>query len=78
MDRIEGGYKMSIKNIENVTIQSRLRSPVLWSTIFTFTIFVLKTYFDIEIPQADKLINGILLIATLLGIINNPSFKNKL
>ena len=59
-------------------IRNRLRSKVLWLTILSFTLFILKTYFKIEVVKGDELINGILTIFTLLGIFNNPSFKNKI
>ena len=66
------------KKTTEVTFQNRLRSWMLWSTVLSFVVFILKTYFDIEIPQGDKLVDGILLIATLVGLINNPSIKNKI
>jgi len=77
-----GGVNMQLKEKKReptttITMQNRLRSKALWLAIFSFTIFVLKTYFDIEIPKADELMNGILLIATLLGIFNNPTSRYK-
>lgn len=61
--------------MNNKTFQNRLKSKVLWMSIGSFTLFVLKTYFDIEVPQGDMLLNWILLILTYLGIINNPNNK---
>lgn len=58
--------------------QNRFKSWMLWSSVGSFTLFVLKTYFDIEVPQGDTLLNWILLILTYIGIINNPTVKNKI
>ena len=56
-------------------MQSRLKSPVLWVSIATLVAFVLKTYFEYEIPQFDKLVDLILIVASGLGIVNNPVNK---
>lgn len=64
--------------VQPSTKQNRLRSKVLWLTILSFILFILKTYFKIEVVKGDELINGILTIFTLVGIFNNPSIQNKL
>lgn len=38
----------------------------------TLVLFVLKTYFKVEIPEADKLLELLLITGTALGIWNNP------
>jgi uncharacterized membrane protein len=57
-------------------MQNRFQSKVVWISTATLVLFVLKTYFNIEIPQADKLLELILLTATALGIFNNPEAKD--
>lgn len=51
----------------------RLKSKAAWATTFGFIFFILKTYLGIEIPKADELVNGILLLGTVWGIWNNPT-----
>jgi uncharacterized membrane protein len=58
-------------------MQNRLRSKPLWVAVFSLVIFILKTYFAIEIPKVDFLVESLLLIATLLGVFNNPTDKEK-
>ena len=57
-------------------MQNKFKSPVVWTTLITLVLFVLKTYLNIEIPQADQLI--VLVFAALMafGILNNPDDKN--
>ena len=55
--------------------QSRWKSPVLWVSIASLIGFTVKTYFGYEIPQFDVLVNMILIVASGLGIINNPENK---
>ena len=52
--------------------QSRFRSKTAWVAMFMLVLFVLKTYFKIEITESDKLIELILITGTALGIWNNP------
>lgn len=54
-----------------------LRRKSLWIAVFSLIIFVLKTYFEIEIPKGDFLIESILLIATLLGVFDGDTNTNK-
>jgi membrane protein DedA with SNARE-associated domain len=56
--------------------QSRWRSPVAWASIFTLVAFVLKQYLQIEIGEADKLLELILLAGAGAGIFNNPESKD--
>ena len=58
---------------KEVLVQSRWRSKPLWIASFSLLGFVLKTYFDIEIPKYDTLIEMILLVATLFGIFNSST-----
>jgi uncharacterized membrane protein len=52
-------------------MQINLRSRSLWQAIFSLVIFVLKTYFEVEIPKVDILTEMILLVLILAGIIKN-------
>lgn len=64
-----------MKNLitKEVLIQSRWRSKPLWVASFSLIGFVLKTYFDYEIPKYDILIDMILLVLTLAGIFNSST-----
>ena len=57
--------------------QSRLKSWPLWLSVATLITFVTKTYFNYEIPQADKLVDLILIVLTGFGVLNNPTDPNK-
>jgi uncharacterized membrane protein len=57
-------------------MQNRFKSKVVWVSTATLVLFVLKTYFGFDLPQADKLLELILLTATALGIFNNPEAKD--
>ena len=58
-------------------MQNRLRSKPLWAAILALAVFVGKNYFNYEIPRVNELIDGVLLIMTLLGIFNNPTDSEK-
>ena len=59
-------------------MQNRFKSWVLWASIASFVVFVLKTYFGVVIPQVDTLVNMILSIMVLFGVVNNPTDGGKL
>ena len=59
-------------------MQNRLRSWVLWVSVASLIIFILKTYIGIEIPKVDILINSILGVLVLFGVINNPTDATKI
>jgi uncharacterized membrane protein len=54
-------------------MQSRFRSKAAWIATFSLVVFILKTYFKIEIPEVDKLVDLILAAATVWGVFNNPT-----
>ena len=62
---------------KEVLVQSRWRSKPLWVASFSLLGFILKTYFDIEIPKFDILVEMILLVAATLGIFNSPTDSQK-
>ncbi|HEY9060937.1 MAG TPA: holin [Pseudobacteroides sp.] len=55
--------------------QSRWRSKAAWVSTITLIVFVLKTYFKVEVPKVDELIDLVLLAATAWGVFNNPTNK---
>ena len=57
--------------------QSRFRSRTAWMAMVTLVLFVLKTYFKVEIPEADKLLELLLITGTAFGIWNNPEKGDK-
>lgn len=58
-------------------MQNRLQSKVLWISIFALIYFVLKNWFNIEIPQWDKFVELLLSVLVGLGILNNPTNSEK-
>ena len=58
-------------------MQNRLKSPVLWLSVSALITFILKTYFNIEIPEFDTLVDMIITVAILFGIVNNPTDKER-
>jgi uncharacterized membrane protein len=56
-------------------MQSRWRSKTAWMSVISLVLFVLKTYFEIDLKEADKLIELTLICASCLGIFNNPTDK---
>ena len=62
---------MEVNNMQN-----RLRSKVLWVSIFALFYFVLKNWFNVEIPQWDVFVELLLAVLVGFGIINNPTDKD--
>jgi len=58
--------------MRSITKQSRLKSKLAWTSTIALVVFVLKTYFDIEIKEIDKLVDLILLTFSAWGVWNNP------
>lgn len=54
-------------------MQSRWRSKTAWIATLSLLLFVLKTYFKIDLQEADKLIELMLLCASAWGIFTNPT-----
>ena len=59
-------------------MQNRFKSWTLWISVAALITFVTKTYFGYEIPEADKLVNLVLVVLTGFGILNNPTDSEKL
>ena len=57
--------------------QKRYRSKAAWVTTLAFLGFILKNYFKIELVEYDMLVEGILGLATVWGIFNNPCQKGR-
>ena len=60
-----------------IIMQNRLRSKIVWTSTASLLIFILKNYINLEIAKVDELINLILVLATVLGIFNNPRDKEE-
>lgn len=60
-----------------MTNQPKWKSKTAWVSVLSLILFVAKTYFNYELPEADKLIELILLVATSFGIWNNPERSDK-
>ena len=56
-------------------MQNRFRSKVVWTSTATLIIFILKNYLNIEIPKVNELVDLVLVLATVLGVFNNPCDK---
>jgi uncharacterized membrane protein len=54
-------------------IQSRFRSKVAWIAVASFVIFILKNYFNYEIPKFDELFELFLAVLTVIGFFNDPT-----
>lgn len=59
-------------------MQNRFKSRALWLSVAALITFVTKTYFGYEIPEADKLVDLLLIVLTGFGILNNPTDSLKL
>lgn len=59
-------------------MQNRYKSWALWLSVASLITFVTKTYLGYEIPEADKLVDLILVVLSGFGIINNPTDKENL
>ena len=57
-------------------LRNRLKSPVLWMSLFTLILFILKEYLGIEIPKVNTLIELIMTCLIGFGIVNNPTDKD--
>ena len=56
-------------------MQNRFKSWGTWLSVASLITFISKTYFGYEIPEADQLVNLILVALTGFGILNNPTDK---
>lgn len=57
-------------------IQSRWKSKAAIMSLVTLGLFVAKTYFNVEIPEVDRLIDLVLIAGTSWGIFNDPTNKD--
>lgn len=58
-------------------MQSRLKSKAAWAATISLILFIVKNYFNIEIPKVDELLNLLLIELSVLGIFNNPTDSEK-
>lgn len=45
--------------------------------VISLVLFILKTYYKIELPEADTLVDLILTTMIALGVFNNPTDKER-
>lgn len=57
--------------------QNRFKSLTLWLSVVALIVFILKTYFNIEVPEIDTLVDLIVIVLIGFGILNNPTDKDK-
>ncbi len=57
--------------------QKRWKSPVLWAAMFALVYFVAKVWIGFEIPGWDVFVGIVTTGLLALGIINNPTDKDK-
>lgn len=57
-------------------MQNRLKSKVLWMSVLALFYFIVKNWFNIEIPQWDMFVELLLAVLVAFGIINNPTDSN--
>ncbi len=55
--------------------QPRYKSWALWLSVAALIVFVIKTYFQYEIPGWNDFVNLLLVVLTGFGILNNPTDK---
>lgn len=58
-------------------MQSRWKSKMAWMSLASLIVFLIKTYFDVEIDEVDRAINMIFATLTAFGIFNNPTDGRK-
>ena len=58
-------------------MQSRWKSRTALMALISLILFVLKNYFNIEIPKVNELIELIFVLLVALGIYNNPTNERR-
>ena len=61
-------------------IQNRWKSPVLRMALVTLVAFSVKKYGKLEIPNevVDAIVDAFLITATGVGVVNDPTNKEKI
>lgn len=62
---------MENKNIFQIKIPNKTKNIQPWIHTIMLVLFVIKTYFKVEIPKEDELINLILITGSAWGIWRN-------
>ncbi len=70
-------WQITSKGESNMNKQSRWRSKTAWVSIISLVLFVLKTYFKIEIPSQDELVNLLMIVLVSIGVFNDPTTTDK-
>ena len=56
-------------------MQSRFKSVPLWFAVAGLVALVLKSWFQIEIPSFNEIVEAVIGVLVLFGILNNPQNK---
>jgi uncharacterized membrane protein len=56
-------------------LQSRWKSPVVWTSLAGLVALIAKTWFGWTIPGWDEIIAGTITVLCAVGILNNPTDK---
>lgn len=60
-------------------VQSRWKSPVLWTSVAALVVYVLKTFVRMDLSrEINGLVDVLLPVLAAFGIINNPTSKNSM
>lgn len=54
-------------------MQNRFRSKTAWMSVFLLIGFILKNYYQINMPNYNELIDLIMSVLIGFGIFNNPT-----
>ena len=58
-------------------MQNRLKSKIVWVSVFALFYFVVKNWIGFEIPQWDTFVELLLTVLVGFGILNNPTDSDK-
>lgn len=57
-------------------MKEKFKSPVLWITLFALLALILKDFYNIEIPDYDKIVELIMALLIGFGVVNNPDNRD--
>lgn len=62
---------------KKTTLQNRLKSPVVWTSIGALILFIAKNWFNYDIPGWDTVVELVIAILVGFGVLNDPTSSNK-
>lgn len=57
-------------------MKEKFKSPVLWITLFALLALILKDFYNLEIPDYDKIVELIMALLIGFGVVNNPDNRD--